>query len=181
MVAQMNLYLEGGQQLRGPMAQFIRRAAGPVNIKIHPCGSGDDAIRKCARDAGSALLIDSEGAITQSWMDGIASRIGVADRTFFMVQVMEAWFLADRPALAAYYGPDFNPGSLPANPNPEDIPKTDVETGLRNATRRCAKGRYHKGNHPPELLLLIDPEKVRRACPHFARLVEFLRARAAGH
>ena len=97
-----------------------------------------------------------------------------------MVQVMEAWFLADRPALAAYYGPDFNPGSLPANPNPEDIPKTDVETGLRNATRRCAKGRYHKGNHPPELLLLIDPEKVRRACPHFARLVDFLRARVAG-
>ena len=175
MVAQMNLYLEGGQQLRVPMTKLIKGAAGvQVNIKIHPCGPGGEAIKKCAQDPSSLLLIDSEGN-TQPWMDGIASRIGGGDRAFFMVPMMEAWFLADRPALAAYYGPDFNPGSLPANPNPENILKTDVATKLREATRHCAKGRYHKVNHSHDLLLRIDPQKVYSACPHFKRLIDFLR------
>jgi len=34
---------------------------------------------------------------------------------------MEAWFLADKPALAEYYGNKFKAAALPQNPKIEEI------------------------------------------------------------
>ena len=95
-----------------------------------------------------------------------------------MVQLMEAWFLADRETLRNYYGSGFNVGALPANPSIEDIRKTDVESGLRNATRRCGKGAYNKRTHASEPVGLINTSAVYDACPNFARLIDFLRDNA---
>ena len=180
----MRVYLEGGRHLRNPMKTFLRNAVTNIHhrnieLDVEPCGSRDDAIRRCARDAGSILLIDSEGEILQRLMDRVRARIGSTDHAFFMVQLMEAWFLADRQALAAHYGRGFAAGSLPANPNVEDIPKTDVEDGLRNATRRSGKGIYNKGEHARTLLGMLSPAAVYDACPNFAILVNHLRDHAA--
>ena len=93
---------------------------------------------------------------------------------------MEAWFLADKDALAKFYGPDFNSNALPGEPNVEEIRKTELGRGLRNATRRCSpKGQYHKGRHSFTLLGRIDPEKVMDSSVHAKRFVEALRDRAS--
>ncbi len=96
---------------------------------------------------------------------------------YFVVQVMESWFLADRKALAKYFGKDFNPNALPGSPAAiESIPKADVEAGLDDATRKCSKRQYShdKVVHGRELLGRIDRDKVRRASPECDRLFKTL-------
>lgn len=170
----MILYLEGGNHLRAPMAQFIRRAAGPIDLKIRPCGSGSDAIAQCSKDEDALLLIDSEGMDVPQLVQSVASQIGATNRAFFMVQLMEAWFIADRNALADYFGAGFRNSALPQNPNVEDIPKQDIENCLRNATRDCAKQHYAKGRDDVRLLERLNPTAVYNACPNFARLIDHL-------
>ena len=174
------LYLEGGSHLRAPMSQFIRRATGPIDLNIQPCKSGSDAIKRCASDTDALLLIDSEGELTPQLVQDVTSQIGAANRAFFMVQFMESWFLADRNTLAEYFGTGFRPNALPQNPNIEAISKQDVENGLRDATRNCAKRRYLKVRDDARLLGLINPSAVYHACPNFAALIDFLRSDAAG-
>lgn len=176
----MNVYLEGGPLLRPAMKAFLLRAIDTirqqsVDLNIVPCGSGDDAIRKCSRDTDALLLIDSEGPLSIELAGRISRRVGATNRAFFMVQLMEAWFLADRATLEAYYGTGFIPGRMPANPNTEDIPKSDVERGLREATRNCRKGAYNKTTHATALLNLLNPTAIYNACPNFKLLVDHLR------
>ena len=97
-----------------------------------------------------------------------------------MVQLMEAWFLADRRALQNYYGPRFNTRILPANSQPEGILKGDVINRLRDATRDTPKRAYDKTAHAPDLLRRISPTTVYNACPNFARLIDHLRDQRAG-
>ena len=180
----MHMYLEGGRRLRNPMKTFLRNAVRvihqqTIDLEVEPCGSRDDAIRRCARDGEAILLIDSEGDDLPQLTDRVTARIRSANRAFFMVQLMEAWFLADRQSLAAYYGRGFNTSRLPGNPNMEDIPKWDVEHGLRNATRRSSKGTYNKGEHARDLLGLLNPAAVYAACPNFALLIDHIREYAA--
>ena len=88
-----------------------------------------------------------------------------------MVQVMEAWFLADRDALQRYYGREFLVNRLHGSATDvESIPKNDVLLGLIRATERTRKGRYHKTQHAPDLLELVDVGKVRRNAPACERL-----------
>ena len=176
----MNVYLEGGPLLRPAMRNFLLRAVTAIHrqfvvLNVIPCGSGDDAIRKCRSDSNAVLLIDSEGELSIQLSQRVAGQIGVDNHHFFMVQLMEAWLLADRPALQTYYGSGFAPGRLPANPNVEAIPKSDVERGLHNATRGCRKGAYNKTTHTAALLEQLNPAAVYTACPNFASLVDFLR------
>ena len=174
----MIMYLEGDNHLRAPMSQFIRRITGPIDLKIQPCKSGSDAIKQCAKDTDALLLIDSEGELTPQWAQSVASQIGATNRAFFMVQFMESWFLADRNTLAEHFGARFRANALPQNPNTEDISKQDVENGLRDATRNCAKRRYLKGRDDVPLLNQLDPTAVYDACPNFALLIDFLRGGA---
>ena len=100
------------------------------------------------------------------------------DQVHLMVQCMEAWFLADKDTLAAYYGNGFNQNALPARQDIERIPKNDVFNGLKNATRSgVSKGEYEKGQHSFDILAQIDPDKVVAASPHAKRLVDTLKAK----
>lgn len=179
----MNVYLEGGPLLRPAMRAFLLRAVNTIYrqsvvLNVIPCGSGDDAIRKCSGDSNAVLLIDSEGVLTTQLTDRVGRQVGSDNSVFFMVQLMEAWFLADRPMLESYYGRGFSAGSLPANPNIENVPKPDVERGLHNATRRCGKGAYNKTTHATDLLNQLNPAAVYTTCPNFARLIDFLSGHA---
>jgi hypothetical protein len=95
---------------------------------------------------------------------------------------MEAWLLADKLALAAYYEGKFsrdvfNVNALPKRANVEQISKTEIETALENATRHNrSKGLYHKGRHSFELLATLDPQAVAGASYHFRRLLCHLKA-----
>ena len=78
-----------------------------------------------------------------------------------MVQVMESWVIADLEALKKFYGSDFNSNAIPKNSNVEQISKQTIEKGLKQATRHCQKGEYHKINHGPQILGTVDTQLVR--------------------
>ena len=174
----VQLYMEGNKRLRAPISQFIRKITGPIDLKITPCNSRDDAIKQCMKDEGAMLLIDSEGEELRSLISRTHSQIGPANRAFFMVQKMESWFIADQQSLSGYFGPGFRENALPQNPNVEEVPTRDIDDALRNATRNCSKQRYVKGRDDVGLLNRLNPTAVYSACPNFARLIDFLRGDA---
>lgn len=129
------------------------------------------------------LLVDSEGPVAETsgpWRhlenrDGWRKPDGATDdHAHLMVQCMEAWFLADKDCLATFFDQGFNENALPSRLSIEEIPKKDVEEGLKRATRQCRKGVYHKGNHSFEILGALNPEKVFAASPHAKRLIDAL-------
>jgi hypothetical protein len=91
-----------------------------------------------------------------------------------MVQCMEAWFFADKDHLAEYFGDAFHPDALRPRKDIENIPRADVLSSLRAATRDCPKGEYSKGQHSFEILRQIDPAKVRASSPHAGQLLNTL-------
>lgn len=201
----VTVYLEGGgnrrelrTKCRRGFSDFFRKAglAGRMP-KLVACGArrmAYDGFRAAFDRSGEifvVLLVDSEEPVTEnagSW-DHLSRRDNwgkptraADDNAHLMVQCMEAWFLADKDALVEYFGDGFNRKALPAQANVEDIPKTDIERGLKSATRQCTtKGRYNKGRHSFALLAQISPEKVTTASPHAKRLIETLVDKTSEH
>jgi len=133
------------------------------------------------------LLVDAEAAVSAAgpWehlraRDGWERPLGATDdQCHLMVQAMESWFLADRSALASFYGQGFQEGSLPDNPRVEDVPKSDVLEGIAQASRNTQKGTYRKATHSFQILAAIDPGRVEAASPHARRFLDALRAQGA--
>lgn len=104
-----------------------------------------DKFQRAARDSRgdevSVLLVDSEGPVTANTpVEHLQARDGwnfaplSNYKVFLMVQTMEAWFLADRGTLAAFYDGGFMPNSLPgSSKNIEIIRKEDIEPALGKA------------------------------------------------
>lgn len=131
------------------------------------------------------LLVDAEAAVAEAPWPHVRRRDGWAkpdaaaeDQLHLMVQMMENWFLCDRSMLADYFGRGFGERHLPgAEGDVEPLAKAQVAEGLRMATRGSRKGEYGKGAHSAELLARVDPDRLRRAAPHFERLLTALNAR----
>lgn len=194
----MQLYVEGGgsrnflsTQCRKAFQAFFRKAGLAGNLpRIFACGSRQetykdfcDALDAAQDDEFIVLLVDSEAPVAQGaepWLhlknrDNWDKPAGAMDENaHLMVQCMEAWFLADRDALASYYGNGFTENSLPRQVEVENVPKQDIERGLNTATRQCKRGRYHKGRHSFAILADLNPRKVTEASPHARRLINTL-------
>ena len=158
--------------------------------KVIVCGSREKALDKFRSAFTKAtdndfitLLVDSENSVAEGvgpWLHlkGRDNWDKPADATdenaHLMVQCMESWFLADKEALARYFGADFNKNSLPGRLEIEEVPKSDIEEGLKMATWQCKKGRYDKGSHSFGILAELNPDKVTEASPHAKRLITTL-------
>src|ERR1022692_1883281 len=94
-----------------------------------------------------------------------------------MIQVMEAWIVADPDAVEAHYGQHFLKNALPRAENLESIVKQRIYDAMKHATAKTQKGEYHKIGHAAALLEMIDPAKVRRRCPSCNRLFATLTER----
>jgi len=94
-----------------------------------------------------------------------------------MVQTMEAWLIADREALARFYGQGFGVSAIPMHSNVEQIDKSTLESALKAATRHTSKGEYHKIHHGCKLLTQLDSARVRYAALHCERLFTTLVAK----
>ncbi len=180
MVREIRVYFEGDRRLREGFAKFFdtlrdearKRRAG---FELISSRDGESATRdfelalRTHRGAWNILLRDSEGPLGDCPSH--------AESIFWMVEMMESWFHADKDALARFYGSDFNRNALKANPNVEEIPKNDVISGLRDATRHTSKGSYfdHKATHGCGLLARIDPVLVQEAAPNCQRMFEAVR------
>ena len=197
----IKVYVEGGgdsnqlrRQCRNGFREFFEKAGFKGRMpRVVACGSRRRAYDQfCAgineAEAGSfiVLLVDSEAAVASgdspwehlrkrdSWTQPSAA---TDDSAQLMVQCMEAWFVADRQSLSAYFGRDFKAAALPARDDVEAIAKSDLERTLRQATTSCSKGKgtYRKGRHSFELLGCVDPSKVMESSPHARRLIDALK------
>ena len=128
------------------------------------------------KDALNILLVDSENPVEKApWVhlkthDSWDLKKSHDEHCHLMVQCMEAWIITDVDVLKDFYGGGFNESILPDNPKVEEISKSDVETSLKKATRNTQKGEYHKINHGPKILGLINVNRVRTVAPHCDRL-----------
>ena len=191
------IYMEGGgdshdgraalrvgmDALLKPLKDIAQRER--MRWRLIACGGRDaafKAFRNAAKDDDTivALLVDSEGPVSTTPTAHLAERDGWkllaadGDAIHLMVQVMETWIVADEAALSRYYGSGLEAGQLPRRPMLEEVPKADLVRALVRATAATSKGSYRKIRHASELLARIDPEVVKRRCPHFDRLWTWL-------
>jgi len=192
----VKLYVEGGgdsSSLHSKCREGFRKFLENGGLKGHlprivACGGRHHAYDqfKTAIENGNTafLLIDSENTVEENspWsflaksVDKFPRPIeALDDHCHLMVVCMEAWFLADKKTLAAYFGSDFNEKSLPKNIQIEKISKESLLDGLKQATSKCRKGPYDKGCHSFNLLAEIDPQKVIEQCPWCRRFFEALK------
>ena len=198
----VKFYVEGGgdgkslkTKCREGFSSFFAKAnlAGRMP-QVIACGGRETAFDRFCTALGSrkaeefiVLLVDSEDPVAEGsgpWLH-LSTRDGwekpdeaTDENAHLMVQCMEAWFLADKDRLAAYFGQGFNRNALPGRLEIEDVAKRDVLQGLKNATRQCEKGEYGKGRHSFDILERIDPAQVMNTSPHASRLVETLRRKS---
>jgi hypothetical protein len=196
----ITVYVEGGgdnqdtiRRCRQGFAEYCKKVASDSHLKVVACGGRDQAFKHFKIAAGRAntndscaLLVDSEGPVKTSATP--ATHLHGRDRwdfsqlpskqVFLMVQAMEAWFLADRDALATYYGHGFRRNALPGDDRHiEAIPKDDLVPSLENASKDTkTKGQYHKTRHGFALLARIAPDRVEAGSPHAASFHAFLRS-----
>ena len=195
------MYVEGGgdsnqlrRQCRNGFREFFSKAGLEGHMpRVFACGSRQRAYDQfCAAiddaeaDSFIVLLVDSEAAVADrdspwehlkkrdNWTQPSAA---TDDSAQLMVQCMEAWFVADRQSLGAYFGKDFKAAALPARDDVEAIAKDDLEPALKQATKSCSKGKgiYRKGRHSFELLGCLEPNKVMESSSHARRLIDTLR------
>jgi len=196
----VRIYVEGGFQgstksnCRKAFRCFLDKVIPPGSFSVTASGSRSDTFEDfCEALRGHQgdyiiLLVDSEELVTAGPWGHLQARKGdgwhrpagaVDDQAHLMVQVMEAWFLADRQVLTDYYGQGFLAGSLPGQPNIELIPKQDVFSALQHASSKTRKGEYHKTKHGFDLLERIDPTRVRAVSNHANRLFAVLQRETA--
>ena len=193
----MKVYVEGGgdgRELRAKCREgfsaFFRKTelAGQMP-RVISCGARQKtydkfqtALTNATNNDFIVLLVDSERPVKDTpWLhlkncDNWEKPPGTTDdNAHLMVQCMEAWFMADKVALAEFFGTGFNEGGLPARPDVEGIPKDDINRGLSMATCQCKpKGEYHKGRHSFAILGQLNPKKVFEASPSAQRLINTL-------
>jgi hypothetical protein len=172
---EIRIYFEGNKALRGGFESFFAelrtsaRESGST-VELIAAKDGPGVYRKAERthpEAWNILLKDSEGpAPTQ-----------LQKHVFWMVELMEAWFLADPDSLGRYYGRDFRPNAIGDAADVERVPKAEVLDRLSRATTETSKGEYHKVKHAPFLLEKLDPHKVQRRAEHCRQLFEAVMAR----
>jgi hypothetical protein len=188
MVKELRIYFEGDDGLKRGFDTFlkeIKEAAHSKEWKFEAVATHGTPAKdyltalKTHRRAWNVLLLDSDEAVSTSPVNLLRKKgLEGCDpkRVFWMVQVMESWFLADIDALHGHYKGGFKTKALKANPQVEKIPKADVLSRLENATRLTKAGKYQK-YHAFKLLELIDPSKVRKAAPNCERMFRLILAR----
>ena len=134
-------------------------------------------------DAFNVLLVDAEAPVNKIPWQHLKERDNwnkpEVDDTccHLMVQMMEAWFLADIEALKRFYGQGFKENAIPKNLNVEKINKTEIYSALQKATKETSKGEYGKIQHGARLLEQISVAKVRAASLYCDRLFTTLTAK----
>lgn len=191
----VRLVIEGGgagseadAELRRNMSAFLKTVLPDSNSpRIVAAGSRNDAYQTFLLvvndnpDHFVMLLVDSEDEVSDKhnvWQhlqhrDNWPKPSGADDeQAHLMVRSMECWFLADKDAVAAYFGKDFNVNALPANPKIEEIHRKTAADGLDKAAKQTNKKGYHKSRDGFKLIGEIDGKKV---CAVSCHATEFFR------
>jgi len=196
-IKDIKIYVEGGgdthelrRQFRSGMSEFLKKLKLDIMPAIVACGGREQTFDRFStaikQGKNAFLLVDSEEAVAREYQgkpwqhlkkrDNWDQPVGTTDeQCHLMVQCMESWFLADKDAVANYFGQGFNEKHFPPQgQNVEVIAKDQVDEKLANATRTCQKGPYNKGKHSFAILGLIDPDQVKLASPWAKRFFDML-------
>lgn len=197
MVGRVVIHFEGSDKLRVGFGKLFgnhknRARQNRIHFKMIAGGPNAETVkgflRSCRLNPSdlNVLLIDSE-APAPSVADALralrsrnywdANVAPEDERIHFMVQAMEAWFIADRQAMASHFGDGFRCGSLPNPQNAESISPTGLTESIDQALRGIGgrrRKKYDKVRDGARLLALIDEATVSRNCPSFGRLTDFL-------
>ncbi len=190
MVKELRIYFEGDEGLKRGFDTFLReiktaaRSKGwdfdTVATNGTPAKDYITALKTHSR-AWNVLLLDSDEALVRS-STSLSRKKGLKgcdpDSIFWMVEIMESWFLADPEALERHYKGGFKTKAVKGNREVEKIPKADVLRRLENATRRTKAGKYQK-NHAFKVLELINPARVRNAAPNCDRMFSVILGKLA--
>lgn len=161
----------------------LRALARRRGSSVQPVAAKDglSAFRKAMRshpNAWNVLLKDSEMPVPNDRRVLLTSH-GIDDshtaNVFWMVELMESWFLADPEAVEIYYGLSSN--SMQRTADVERLSKRDVQRRLKQVTRRTSKGEYHKVKHAPYLLQRLDAQRVQACAEHCRELFNRLATR----
>ena len=199
---EVRVYIEGGGTYRGdrrPLREaFTKLLGGVVGDRPKPrmiaCGGRGNAFAefqvalRSNKDALCLLLVDSEGPVTPGtdpWTHVKERRGDLWERPaaveenqlHFMVQMMEAWIVADVEALSRYYGKGFDAKALPYE-RLEDVSKDDLEKKLTKATKTTSKKGYEKSDGMV-LIGCVAPSRVENACAYARRFFDRLREACA--
>lgn len=187
-------------ECRSGFSAFLEKAGLKGKMpRIVACGSRGEAFDKfCTaikQNQRAFLLVDSEESVQaqhaagspENWKpwEHLRQRSGdewekpdnAADTDcHLMVEVMESWFLADKPILSLFFGQGFAANSLPARSDIEAISKDAVYQYIEKASKKCkTKACYGKGQHSFKILAQIDPAKVYAASPWAKRFIDELK------
>jgi hypothetical protein len=176
-VTELRIYFEGDSRLRPGFHRFLKEIVEAtrgrclfrlIDAKGTPVQDYYNGI-KANPDAWNVLLLDSDGPADRNHEElcrGKKIEPSRSGSVFWMVQIMESWFLADVAKLRVHFGNRFREGAAIGNPKVEEIPKADVLSRLNAASG----GDYHKVNDGRKLLEMVDPLKVRKAAPNCERM-----------
>ncbi|MCH8311968.1 MAG: DUF4276 family protein [Nitrospinae bacterium] len=203
-MSSIRIYVEGGGDRKDTKAK-CRRGFAVFFKKIFPerkqpkitaCGGRTKAFRSfCIATRQNPeniniLLVDSEEPVSKRPWEHLKDKDNwdrpdeaTDDSAHLMVQCMESWFLADKDVLAEYYGQGFSLNALPQRMNIEEIPKSDIQQALEQATKNSQKGTYHKTKHAFDILASIDPSKLGddQVSVHAKRLIDYLKGLTANN
>jgi hypothetical protein len=180
---EIRIYFEGKATLTSGFESFfteLRTAARVARstIQFVAAKDGIGAYRKASRthaQAWNILLKDSEQPMPTNALR-LCERHGInpefVDRAFWMVELMETWFLADRDTLASYYGDGFLANAIGETADVEQVSKAQVLDRLKRATTKTSKGEYDKVKYAPYLLEKLDSNRVRLRAEHCRQLFE---------
>lgn len=180
---EIRIYFEGNKALRNGFESFftelnVAARSAQSTLQFIAAKDGISAYRKAERThegAWNILLKYSEGAMPARLAD-LCARHGIdpqlADKMFWMVELMEAWFLADGDALADYYGDGFRINAIGEAADVERIPKAAVLDRLKRATKNTSKGEYDKVKHAPYLLERLSSERVQSRAANCRKLFQ---------
>ena len=183
-MAECVIFVEGSRKtdngdLRNGFGRLLRQANLHQMPLIVMCDDTHGAIRKFQQETAKInsafrrvlLLVDLDGpsASRASWL-ATHGLTPYEARIFFMVQKMEAWFLAQPAMVHDFYRPKLA-HALP-KAAPEQVPHPDRV--LEHCTTGTRKGRYHKTGHGALLLGNLQLADLQAAFSDVARLLEAL-------
>ncbi len=196
MVEAVNIVFEGHSGLRPGFHQLFypymsRARERRIRFNLVAGGSQIETVKDFLRYCRSSphqlnvLLIDSEKPVANTTQAVSSLRsdsswdisAACADEQInFMVQAMEAWFIADPQALTERFGQSFRINALPNPQNAELTTPGELVAAIHRGLRHSGSRRryYDKVADGVKLLQLIDLARVSQRCPHFKRLTNFL-------
>lgn len=183
-MAKCVIFVEGSRKtdngdLHYSFNQLLRQANPRHMPLVVMCNDTAGAIRKFRQEIANPrskfqqvlLLVDLDGpdATRAAWLanqDLLPHQASV----FFMVQKMEAWFLAQAEVVQAFY----NYNLAHALPRTQAALVPHPDRVLERCTSGHRKGSYHKTGHGARLLVQLDLKELQADFPDVDRLVKAL-------